>query len=194
METTTHAALWISASVPDVRIVALCAPLGRAIHRASKTPKCVVCDRDRIFDCRAFRQWVKPKGIKPPRYGAIGRHGSIAVAERTNRTLKDECARRILVPMCLYHFRREILYFVDWYHGHRPHTALAGRTPNEVNFRRKPAQQKPRIEPRPSWLRPPPCARPQTLTAGRPGDRFELHIEMLKRRCHLPIVTLHRVA
>jgi hypothetical protein len=31
---------------------------------------------------------VKRKGIKPPRYGAVGQHGSIAVVERLIRAAK----------------------------------------------------------------------------------------------------------
>jgi len=173
---------------------AVCAILGRAIHRTGEPPKYLVCDRDRIFDCRAFREWVKRKGINPPRYGAIGKHGSIAVVERTIRTIKDECTRRLFVPIRRDQFRREILSFVDWYNEHRPHMTLAGRTPNEVCFRRKPFQQKPRIEPRRQWPRPSPCAKPETLVAGQPGDRFELRIERFKGRDHLPVVTLSRAA
>jgi putative transposase len=182
----------VFAKRPDCRTV--CAMLGQAIRRTSKPPKYIVCDRDRIFDCRAFREWVKRKGIKPPRYGAIGKHGSIAVVERTIRTIKDECARRLLVPIRREQFRREIQSFVEWYNEHRPHTTLAGCTPDEVYFSRKLAQQKPRIEPRRQWPRPSPCAKPQTLVAGQPGDRFELNIERLKRRNHLPVVTLTRAA
>jgi transposase InsO family protein len=182
----------VFAKRPDCRTV--CAMLGRAIRRTSKSPKYIVCDRGRIFDCRAFRQWVKRKGVKPPRCGAIGKHGSIAVVERTIRTIMDDCTRRLLVPIRREQFRREILSFVDWYNEYRPHMTLAGRTPNEVYFGRKPARQKPRIEPRRQWPRPSPCAKPQTLVAGQPGDRFELHIETLRRQRHLPIVTLHRAA
>ena len=52
--------------------------LGRAIRKAGKSPKYIVCDRGSQFDCQGFRDWCKRKGIQP-RFGAIGRHGSIAV-------------------------------------------------------------------------------------------------------------------
>lgn len=109
-------------------------------------------------------------------------------------TIKDECARRILIPLRLDQFRHEILSVVDWYNEHRPHTTLAGQTPNAVYFERKPSQRKPRIEPRPHWPRPSLCTRPQTLVAGQPGDRFELHIELFNSKRHLPLVTLRRAA
>lgn len=63
---------------PDCRSV--CAFFGRSIRRVGTAPKYVVCDRDSIFDCEAFRRWIKRKGIKPPRYGAAGMHGSIEKA------------------------------------------------------------------------------------------------------------------
>ena len=73
--------------------------LGRTIGRVGNAPRYIVCDRDSIFDCDAFRRWVKRKGIKPPRYGAVGKHGGIAVVERMIKTLKDECTQRMLVPL-----------------------------------------------------------------------------------------------
>lgn len=80
----------VFANRPSCRDV--CTFLGRAAGRAGVVPKYIICD------CDAFRRWVKRKGIKPPRYGAIGKHGSIAVVERLIKILKDECTRRILVP------------------------------------------------------------------------------------------------
>ena len=181
-----------SLSGPNCR--SICGFLGRTIARAGTAPKYVVCDRESIFDCDAFRQWVKSRGIKPPRYGAVGQHGSIAVVERLIRTLKDECTRRILVPLRRQACRRELLLFADWYNDHRPHMTLAGRTPTEVYENQRPAHRKPRTEPRPDWPRRSRCAQPQTLVAGNPGDRFKLHIEHSKGRRHLPVVTLRRAA
>jgi putative transposase len=177
---------------PDCR--GICTSLGRTIRLANAKPKYIVCDRDSVFDCEAFRRWVKRKGIRPPRYGAVGKHGSIAVVERAIKTIKGDCTRRILVPTRQEAFRRELLLFVDWYNEHRPHTTLEGRTPNEVYFRQCAANRKPRVEPRPRWPRPSPCAQPQTLVAGQPGDRFELKIGLYQGRQHLPVVTLRRAA
>lgn len=89
-----------------------------------------MCERDSIVDCDVFRRWVKRKGIKPPRYGAVGQHGSIAVVERLIRTIKDEFTRRIAVSMRRRKFRRELFTYVDWHNEHRPDTTLDGRTPN----------------------------------------------------------------
>ena len=72
---------------PDCRDV--CTSLGQTVRRVGATPKYLVCDRDSVFDCEAFRQWVKRRCIRPPRYGAVGRHGSIAVVERFILTLNE---------------------------------------------------------------------------------------------------------
>ena len=172
----------------------ICAFLGRVAGRAGSVPKYIVCDRDSIFDCDAFRRWGKGKGIKPPRYGAIGKHGSIAVIERLIKTIKDECTRRIMVPYRREACRRELLSFVDWYNGHRPHTSLNGNTPNEVFFGRRPANRRPRVEPRKRWPRASRCARPQTLVAGQSGDRFNVRVEFRTGRRHLPTLSLRCAA
>jgi len=182
----------IFADKPDCR--AVCAMLGWTVRQAGGPPRYLVCDRDSIFDCDAFRRWVKRKGIQPPRYGAVGQHGSIAVVERLILTIKDECTRKIVVPMRSANFRRELHWFTLWYNKHRPHMTHAGATPDEVYFRIRPANREPRIEPRSDWPRRSPCAKPATLVAGQPGDRFRLEIDQLGRRQHLPLVSLKRAA
>ena len=84
--------------------------------------------------------------------------------------------------------------YLAWYNEHRPHATLYGKTPNEVYFRLRPANRRPRIEPRESWPRRSPCAAPCTLVAGQPGDRFELEVGSHDGRRHLPIVSLRRAA
>ena len=84
--------------------------LESGIRSVGATPDYLICDKDRTFWCKTFRSWCRRKGIRP-RYGAVGKHGSIAVVERAIRTLKDECTRRILVPQRQTRFRRELLCF-----------------------------------------------------------------------------------
>ena len=131
---------------PDCRTI--CTILGQTVHQAGAAPKYIVCDRESIFDCDAFRRWVKRKGIKPPRYGAVGRHGSLAVVERLILTLKNECTRRLVVPMRRADFRRELHWFTLWYNKYRPHMTLAGATPDEIYFHLRTPHRQPRIEPR----------------------------------------------
>ena len=167
--------------------------IGKTTAHIHATPKYLICDKDSIFWCKVFKRWCKRKTIRP-RYGAVGKHGSIAVVERLIRTIKDEATRRIVVPQRLVAFRRELTSYVAWYNGHRPHTTLHGKTPNEVYFRLRPANRRPRIEPRKRWSRVSPCARPSVLIAGQPGDRFEIEVGFHDGRRHLPIVTLRRAA
>jgi len=66
--------------------------------------------------------------------------------------------------------------------------SLKGCTPNEIYHGLRPAHREPRIEPRLGWPRPAKCAAPQTFVAGKPGARFELDVQLLNRRSHLPVV------
>ena len=170
-----------------------CAFMGRTIGRSAR-PKYIICDRDKIFDCDAFRAWVKRKGIKPPRYGKVGEHGSIAVVERFILSLKTELIRHIVVPMRRDKFLRELVHYQEWFNDQRPHTTLGGRTASEAYHHRRPANRRPRIEPRKNWARGWPCAKPWALVAGKPGDAFTLHVDLQKSRRHLPVVTLERAA
>ena len=167
--------------------------LGRTIHAAGAAPKHLICDRGRQFDCHGFRRWCARRGIQL-RYGAVGRHGSIAVVERCIRTLKEMLRLLVLVPLRAAAFRKELSLIVEWYNAFRPHSALAGRTPDEVYFAKFPAHRRPRFEPRAKWPRGSPCARPWALTRGRPGARLELDVAFHGGRKHLPIVTLKRAA
>jgi hypothetical protein len=64
--------------------------------------------------------------------------------------------------------------YVAWFNEHRPHTALGGRTPNEVYCRRVPKNTRPRHEPRPDWPRRSKCASPQAKIRGPCGAKIEL--------------------
>ena len=61
-------------------------------------PKHLVSDQGVQFTANEFREWCRTKDIKQ-RFGAVGKHGSIAVTERVILTYKDGCSRRILVPI-----------------------------------------------------------------------------------------------
>ena len=62
--------------------------------------------------------------------------------------MKDESLQKITVPAEYDSMRREIRYFMEWYNEIRPRTTLDGQTPNEVESGLRPANQRPRIEPR----------------------------------------------
>ena len=115
-------------------------------------PKHLIVDQGPEFDSEHFKdRWCKAMNILP-RFGAVGKHGSIAVVERLHRTVK-EVLRLITIPEVQGQFEVELGLIIDWYNEHRPHETLGGRTPNEVYFSRPAANEQPRIEPRKRWPR-----------------------------------------
>ena len=167
--------------------------LDRTIGISGASPKHLISDKGGQFWCDGFKSWCRRRTIKP-RFGAVGQHGSIAVIERFIGTMKREGTRRWLIPMRQTTFQNELKLFIDWYHEHRPHSALDGCTPYEVHHALPPANLEPRCEPRSRWPRKSRCAKPQTSVAGQPGDEFTLKIDFVNGRKHLPIVTLNRAA
>ncbi len=116
--------------------------LGRTIAKAKATPKHIVCDRGSQFDNEDFRKWCRRKGINKPRYGAVGKKGSIAVVERFILTLKTILGCMLLVPYRRDKFREELSAIIEWYNRYRTHSWLGGRTPDEVYYRKFPANRK----------------------------------------------------
>jgi len=166
------------------------AALDRAIKAAGKHPKHAIFDKGPQFFCDEFKAWCKRRKIKP-RYGAIGKHGSIAIVERFIRSFKTECIRRLaIVPMRIEQMVAELQFYADWFNEERGHTALGGKTPNEVYFKRKPANENPRFEPRAKWPKKSPCAAPKTKIRGPCGARIELVTTFAANRKHLPVIRL----
>ena len=160
---------------------------------ANARPKYIICDKGPQFWCDAFKAWCKHKGVKP-RFGAVGKCGSIAVVERFIRTLKNECIRRITILMRRDNMRRELICHFDWYNEHRPHEFLVGKTPNEVYHEYPAANEEPRIEVRPHWPPDASCAAPAAAIDGEPGRKIVLLVSYHAGRKHLPLVQLKRVA
>ena len=165
--------------------------LGRLCAKAK--PRYVICDKGSQFWCDGFKTWCKRKGIRP-RFGAVGQYSSIAVIERFLRTVKEECTRRIMVPLRRDAMRKELTCHLDWYNECRPHEYLDGRTPNEVYHDRPAANEARRIEVRPYWPPGAPCAAPTAAIDGEPGQKVVLLVSHHAGRKHLPVVQLARVA
>ena len=168
------------------------AAMNEIIGDEKAKPKYIISDRGVQFDCKSYRKWCVSHDIKP-RYGAVGRHGSIAVTERYHRTMKAELTRRILVPTSYENVDREMKLWRTWYNGSRPHDSLKGRTPDEVYFKQRAANTLPRIEPRAGVTHRTPCAKPRVTFAGRAGAKVHVELSFLEGRRHLPIVTTTRV-
>jgi transposase InsO family protein len=105
--------------------------LDGAIDKAGAPPKYLISDKASQFWCAEFMGWCDRLGITP-RFGAVGKKGSIAVIEHFIRTLKRECTSEILVPLCEQAVLRELALFAGWYNELRPHSGLFGQTPTEV--------------------------------------------------------------
>jgi transposase InsO family protein len=171
----------------------VCAFLNRAIKSAGARPKHIITDKGSQFDCPNYKGWCRWRRIRL-RFGAVGKHGSIAIVERFIRSMKAECTRQSLVPLSLPAMRSEIGRYIGWYNEHRPHNALGGRTPLEVYRVLPPANEAARFEPRRHWPRKSRCASPAALIRGKRGARLKLVVDHIDGRQHLPVVELKRAA
>ena len=122
-----------------------------------------------------------------PRFGVLDKHGSIAVFERLNRTMK-ESFRLIVGPEAQAKFERGLGLMIKWYNEHRARDTLAGKTPNEVYFSRPASNEQSRLEPRRRQPRGSRCAQPLAGIEGKPGDPIIVEIDCLEGRRHLPII------
>ena len=150
----------------------VCDVLERATTRIGSSPKHTVTDQGSQFQGE-YRNWCARRGVKP-RFGAIGKHGSIAVTERFFLTLKTELLRRILVPLRLETMCSEIGRYVRWYNEARPHRSLGGATPCEIFDGAKPANRLARVEPRARYPIESRCAAPAARVRGRRAVKLEL--------------------
>ena len=116
------------------------------------------------------------------------------MVERFILTMKCLLSCLPLVPYRREGFQRELDALAQWYNGHRPHTWLDGKTPDEAYYGQHAANRKPRYEPRARWPRGSPSASPHALVSGKPGARLELEVRYHAGRRHVPIVSLRRVA
>jgi len=167
--------------------------LDRAICRADAPPKYVVSDKGSQFWCESFKAWCERRDICP-RFGAVGKHGSIAIVERFIRSMKSECTRRVIVPFGLTAMRSELAFWATWYNELRPHQGIGGRTPLEVYQSTPAANEEPRFEPRAMWPVQSRCAKPVVKIKGERGGRLELVVSRFENRAHLPVVELRRAS
>ena len=169
------------------------AALDRIIEQGLAKPKHLIVDQGSEFKSDHFKkEWCKKREILP-RFGAVGKHGSIAVVERFHRTFKD-LLRLGVIPEEQSEYEQEASLIIDWYNEHRPHATLDGKTPNEVFYSRPAANEQPRHEPRKLWPRGSPCAKPQVDIDGEAGDPIVLEIDCLEGRRHLPMIGVQRAA
>lgn len=169
------------------------ATLDAAAECAGRAPCHLITDKGSQFystkrkkPSTALRAWLDRGAVKP-RFGAVGKKGSIAVIERFFRTLKQEGIRRTLVPYELDWIRAELSVFIDWYNERRPHWALSSATPDEAFRGAPPPKDQPRYEVRSRYPIP-----IDDLDFGRVwrAKHLKLEANCFKRRRHLPDVSL----
>ena len=100
-------------------------------------PKHIISDQGRVFIGDVFAELMTTYEILH-RFGAIGKHGSIAVTERVNKTLKYEWLKRVALIKGIDHLTELCDDFQIWYNNWRPHMTLEGLRPDDVYFDNKP--------------------------------------------------------
>jgi hypothetical protein len=70
--------------------------LVRVIGAPGTAPKYLISDKgSQFFPKSGYKKWCRHRGIRP-RFGALGKHGSLAVLERAIRTIKDGLRQTIV--------------------------------------------------------------------------------------------------
>jgi transposase InsO family protein len=100
-------------------------------------PKHIISDQGSVFIGDVFAELMTTYEILH-RFGAIGKHGSIAVTERVNKTLKYEWLKRVAIIKGIDHLTELCNEFELWYNRWRPHMTLDGFRPDDVYFNNKP--------------------------------------------------------
>jgi putative transposase len=95
-------------------------------------PKHLISDQEGVFVSEAFRDLLTRWDVKQ-RFGAVGKHGSIAVTERAIWTLKYEWLTRVAVIRGLDHLAELLADFELWYNDYRGHMRLGGAMPSAVH-------------------------------------------------------------
>lgn len=170
----------------------ICRMLQEAAASHGRPPRYTVTDQGKEFQ-DDYRAWCKSRGVKP-RYGAIGKHGSIALIERFHRTLKSEGLRRILVPLAIDEMQRELDLFCRWYNVHRPHRGLHGGTPAEARDGAQPAHRLRGFETRPGYPLDGKMRERRRIKTMMRVEGIELVVDHLEGQRHLPVVELRQAA
>ena len=109
--------------------------------RKHGAPKHIISDQASVFIGDVFAELLKQWNIKP-RFGAVGKHGSIAVTERVIKTLKYEWLKRVPLIKGFDHLALLCNEFESWYNAWRPHMTLEGLRPDDFCYDRKPETPK----------------------------------------------------
>ena len=95
-------------------------------------PKHLISDQEGVFISDVFQDLLIHWDVKQ-RFGAVGKHGSIAVTERVILTLKYEWLNRVPVIRGLDHLGRLLNDFAVYYNEYRGHATLGGAVPEVIH-------------------------------------------------------------
>ena len=95
-------------------------------------PKHIITDQEGVFVGDVFAELLRRWNVKQ-RFGAVGKHGSIAVTERVIWTLKYEWLTRVPVIRGLDHLAELLADFELWYNDYRGHMRLGGARPSAIH-------------------------------------------------------------
>jgi putative transposase len=99
-------------------------------------PKHLISDQASVFVGDAFAELLRQWNSKP-RFGAVGKHGSIAVTEGVIKTLKYEWLKHVPLLKGFDHLTLLCTEFESWYNAWRPHMTLEGLRPDDLYYDRK---------------------------------------------------------
>jgi len=91
-------------------------------------PKHIITDQEGVFISGTFAELLTRWDIRQ-RFGAVGKHGSIAVTERAILTLKYEWLNRVALIRGIDHLRGLLDDFGVYHNGYRGHMTLGGAPP-----------------------------------------------------------------
>ena len=131
-------------------------------------PRWLVTDKDPVLRGGLVQRLLTGHGILR-RYGAVGRKGSIALIERTWRSLKGEYVRHLFLHRPTRALEAKLRSWQRWHNGYRPHQGLGQHTPDDVYRGRR-------------------QRRTRNVTA------CKLHVRFLDGDHRLPILRLRRAA
>jgi transposase InsO family protein len=95
-------------------------------------PKHIITDKEGVFVGDVFAELLRHWNVKQ-RFGAVGKHGSIAVTERAILTLKHEWLKRVPVIRGMDHLTSLLVDFELYYNEYRRHMTLRGAVPQAVH-------------------------------------------------------------
>jgi transposase InsO family protein len=112
-----------------------CPQFSDALENAFQThgpPTYLITDQEGVFTGSALAELLRRWDVKQ-RFGAVGKHGSIAVTERVIQTLKHEWLRRVPIIRGTDHLTQLLDDFGEYYNHWRGHMTLGGAPPAIVH-------------------------------------------------------------